>query len=130
MSKPNIIQDPLAKTTPFYPFPATSNPATTQQIVIDAHQNATGHLLWYMNGESFRANYDHPLLVLANQGNTSYPQDPQWNVYNFGNNNSVRVIVKNTIPAAHPMHLHGKIRLPRFPGCTTDFETQDIISTS
>lgn len=60
-----------------------------------------------MNGLSFRANYDHPLLILANQGNTSYPYYPQWSVYNFGNNNSVRIVVKNIIPAAHPMHLQG-----------------------
>ena len=99
--------DPLASTTPFFPFPATSNPATTQTIDITIGANASGNVLWKMNGESFRANYDHPILLLANLGNTSYPFDPQWNVYNFGNNNSVRLIVKNEIPAAHPMHLHG-----------------------
>ena len=99
--------DPLSKTTPFFPFPATSNPATTQTVLIEAHANASGSFLWYMNNSTFRANYDHPLLILANQGNTSYPYDPQWNVYNFGTNSSVRIILKNTFPAAHPMHLHG-----------------------
>ena len=99
--------DPLATTTPFFPFPATSNPATTENIEISFGANATGNLVWKMNGSSFRANYNNPLLLLANLGNTSYPYDPQWNVYNFGTNNSVRVILKNTIPAAHPMHLHG-----------------------
>lgn len=99
--------DPLTKTTPFFPFPATSNPATTENIDITFGPNATGHLLWYMNKSSFRANYNHPILLLANLGNTSYPDDPEWNVYNFGNNNSVRIIFKNTIPASHPMHLHG-----------------------
>ncbi|KAL9098110.1 MAG: hypothetical protein Q9163_006167, partial [Psora crenata] len=99
--------DPLSQTTPFFPFPATTNPATTQEIDITVGANASGNVLWYMNGVSFRANYDHPLLILANQGNTSYPYDPQWNVYNFGNNNSVRIIFKNPVGAAHPMHLHG-----------------------
>ncbi|MCJ1347713.1 hypothetical protein MMC31_005942 [Peltigera leucophlebia] len=99
--------DPLDTTIPFFPFPATPKPATTATIAITIHTNATGHLLWYMNESSFRANYNHPILLLANLGNTSYPFDPQWNVYNFGNNNSVRIVVENHSGAAHPMHLHG-----------------------
>ena len=47
----------------------------------------------------------YPVFVLANRGQTSYSKE--WNVYDFGFNSSVRVIIKNTIPAAHPMHLHG-----------------------
>ena len=99
--------DPLDKTIPFFPFPATPKPATTQIVDIDLKPNATGNLLWLMNGQTFRANYDHPLLILANQGNVSYPNDPQWNVYNFGTNSSVRIILHNTVAAPHPMHLHG-----------------------
>ena len=99
--------DDLKLTVPYYPFPATSNPAVTQEIDITFGPNATGNNLFYMNGVSFRANYDHPILILANQGNVSYPYDPEWNVYNFGNNASVRLIVKNEFPASHPMHLHG-----------------------
>jgi FtsP/CotA-like multicopper oxidase with cupredoxin domain len=60
-----------------------------------------------MNGSSFRANYNFPTLLLSNAGNNSYPFDPQWNVYNFGSNSSVRFIINNKSPAAHPMHLHG-----------------------
>ena len=52
------MQDDLSKTIPYFPFPATSNPATTQEIVITAGPNATGSFLFYMNGESFRANYE------------------------------------------------------------------------
>ena len=99
--------DPLGTTTPFFSFPATTSPATTQTIDVTFGRNDSGSWLWKMNNESFRANYDHPILLLANLGNTSYPYDPQWNVYNFGNKNSVRIIVKNEIFAAHPMHLHG-----------------------
>ena len=47
----------------------------------------------------------HPILPLANMGNTSY--DDHWNVYNFGANTSVRVILRNWNPSAHPMHVHG-----------------------
>lgn len=99
--------DPLDQTVPFFPFPATTTPATTQNISITIGANATGNVLWKMNGQSFRGNMNHPVLLLANAGNTSYPNDPQWNVYNFGTNSSVRIIVKNLVPAPHPMHLHG-----------------------
>ena len=51
--------------------------------------------------------HSFPVYMLANQGNTSYPYDPEWNVYNFGSNSSVRIVIKNTVPVAHPMHLHG-----------------------
>lgn len=99
--------DPLDQTTPFFPFPATPKPATVETIDITVGPNKTGNVVWYMNGESFRGNYDHPVFLLANLGNTSYPYDPQWNVYNFGTNNSVRIILNNKSGAAHPMHLHG-----------------------
>lgn len=99
--------DPLSETTPFFPFPATPNPATTETVDIAVGPNKTGNVVWTMNGESFRGNYDHPVFLLANLGNTSYPDDPQWNVYNFGTNNSVRIILNNKSGAAHPMHLHG-----------------------
>jgi FtsP/CotA-like multicopper oxidase with cupredoxin domain len=79
----------------------------TQDIAINFGTNSTGYFVWTMNGESFRGNYNNPILLLANLGNTSYPQDPQWNVYNFGSNTSIRIILTNPIGAAHPIHLHG-----------------------
>lgn len=82
-------------------------PATTQEIDITLGVNASGHRLFFMNGVSFRGNYDHPILLLAQLGNTSYPYDPQWNVYNFGTNTSIRLVIRNLTPLAHPMHLHG-----------------------
>lgn len=54
----NNWQDDLSKTTPYFPFPATSNPATEQDVVITAHTNGSGVFLFYMNGESFRGNYE------------------------------------------------------------------------
>lgn len=56
---------------------------------------------------SLTRNCSHPLLLLAKLGNTSYPDDPQWNVYNFGKNTSIRLILRGLTPLAHPMHLHG-----------------------
>lgn len=52
------MQDDLSKTIPYFPFPATSNPAVTQEIVITAGPNKTGSFLFYMNGVSFRGNYE------------------------------------------------------------------------
>lgn len=50
--------------------------------------------------------HSNPLLLLANQGNTSYPVDS--NIYDFGSNTSIRIVLYNEgPPIAHPMHLHG-----------------------
>ncbi|KAI9814972.1 MAG: hypothetical protein M1826_002104 [Phylliscum demangeonii] len=99
--------DDLAKTVPSYPIRADPHPSVVQNIVIDLKVNATGHLIWLMNGQTFRGNFNHPLLELAHEGNTSYPYNPEWNVYDFGSNETVRVVVNNKSPASHPMHLHG-----------------------
>lgn len=41
----------------------------------------------------------NPLLLLANMGNTSYPDNPDWNSYNFGRNATIRLIIHNYFPA-------------------------------
>ncbi|MCJ1336503.1 hypothetical protein MMC09_001779 [Bachmanniomyces sp. S44760] len=99
--------DPLSSTVPIYPIKPATVPATQETIDITIGQNASFVTLWKMNNSSFRADYNSPLLLLANQGNTSYPYSPEWNVYNFGSNTSYRLIVQNHVGAAHPMHLHG-----------------------
>lgn len=60
-----------------------------------------------MNNSSFRADYNAPVLLLSNMGNNSYPDSPEWNVYNFGSNSSVRIVLSNLSPVSHPIHLHG-----------------------
>ncbi|KAI9704711.1 MAG: hypothetical protein M1836_006491 [Candelina mexicana] len=99
--------DDIAKTQPFYPITPDPNPATTKEIIISGGFNDTHHFNFYMNNQTFRANYNKPVLLLAQQGNTSFPKNPEWNVYNFGSNKTVRLVVYNHFPAAHPMHLHG-----------------------
>ena len=69
---------------PFFPITPTPTPEFTQVINITATVNATGSFVWLMNNQTFRANYDNPLLLLASEGNESYPLDPEWNVYDFG----------------------------------------------
>ncbi|KAA8576186.1 hypothetical protein MFRU_009g01200 [Monilinia fructicola] len=96
--------DDLSVTEPYYSI-AAPDPATTQNMDINFYVNDTGHFLWTLGGTSYRANYNNPILLLANEGNTSYPEE--WNVQNFGSNTTIRVIVNNPTPAAHPMHLHG-----------------------
>ncbi|TGO29898.1 hypothetical protein BPAE_0010g00840 [Botrytis paeoniae] len=99
--------DPLNETTPWYPITPDPNPPTTEQIDIGFGQNASGNWLWSMNNSSFRANYNEPILLLSNQGNNSYPDSPEWNVYNFGDNSSIRIYITNPTTVSHPMHLHG-----------------------
>jgi len=99
--------DALSLTEPWFPIVADPKPPTTQTIDIEFVQNATGHFVWEMNGSSFRTNYNQPILLLSKAGNNSYPFSPQWNVYDFGSNSSVRIILTNPGGAAHPIHLHG-----------------------
>jgi len=105
--------DPLNKTTSFFPFPRHLLSSRNARNDIMFGPNLTGYDLFSMNGQTFRANYKYPVLFLANQGNTSYPNDPQWNVYNFSNNASVRLIVHNKFGASHPMHLRPQLQRPQ-----------------
>ncbi|KAH8790649.1 Cupredoxin [Hyaloscypha finlandica] len=98
--------DDISLSVPWYPITPTE-PTVTQEMVIGLTQNETGHYLWTINNSSFRANYNHPVLLLSNKGNNSYPDSPEWNVYNFGNNASIRIVLVNPGFAVHPMHMHG-----------------------
>ncbi|MCJ1311797.1 hypothetical protein MMC25_005470 [Agyrium rufum] len=98
---------PLASTVPLFSMTPPETPATTQRIQIDLGTNSSGNSLFFMNGVSFRGNYDHPVLPLAYLGNTTYPDDPEWNVYNFGSNSSMRFVIINNTTLTHPIHLHG-----------------------
>jgi FtsP/CotA-like multicopper oxidase with cupredoxin domain len=55
---------------------------------------------------SFRGNHNAPVLLLANQGNTTFA--PEWNVYNYYANTSMTFVINNPpgMPS-HPMHMHG-----------------------
>ena len=62
--------------------------------------------MFFENNSSFHGDYNAPVLLLAAANNISYP-DPEWNVYNYGSNNSMRIILTNPTANHHPMHLHG-----------------------
>jgi len=99
--------DNLADTVPFCPpaTPPPPQPATVKTIDITLAPNASGYELWYMNNVSFRADYNSPVLLNVSEGETSFPEE--WNVYDFGSNTSIRLVVRNLVPSAHPMHMHG-----------------------
>ncbi|KAI9776533.1 MAG: hypothetical protein M1839_009514 [Geoglossum umbratile] len=98
--------DDLSKSVPAFPMvPGAAE--VTMNIAINLTINETGHAVWTMNGQTFRANYNNPILLLAKLGNISYPDHPEWNVYNFAENKTIRIVFDNLIPFAHPMHLHG-----------------------
>ncbi|KAF4632077.1 hypothetical protein G7Y89_g6052 [Cudoniella acicularis] len=100
--------DNLTLTQPWFPIAPDLAPPTTETIDITFGQNSSGNFEWLMNNSTFRADYNAPLLLLANTGNDSFPLHPEWNVHNFGSNSSVRLVIQNNgPPIAHPIHLHG-----------------------
>lgn len=81
-------------------------------------QNATGHMVFTLGGSTFRANYNNPILPIANlpswgkphgngQSNSSLLYGVDSNVFDFGKHSSIRLILSNPLTLAHPMHLHG-----------------------
>ncbi|KAH6717434.1 Cupredoxin [Leptodontidium sp. MPI-SDFR-AT-0119] len=98
--------DDLTKTVPFYPQVLDPNPDTVQVINVDLFTNATGHHVWIMNNKTQYTDYNAPVLLEAAKGNTTFP-GPLSNVYNFGTNKTVRIVLNTVYQSAHPMHLHG-----------------------
>lgn len=100
-------QEPLETTEPLYPATLPGPPAITAVLNITLQQNETGSFIFRFNGSGFRGNFNRPVLLLSNLGNNSYPDDPQWNVHNYGTKTSIRLVVYNQQERSHPMHLHG-----------------------
>lgn len=96
--------DPLTQGAPLCKIPI-EEPSTTEQIDLEFKSNGT-HFIWYVNNSSYRGDYNQPILLQANKGDLDY--EPQWNVFNFGSNSSVRIhLVNHGLIGGHPMHLHG-----------------------
>lgn len=116
ISPPSTAQvdttDPCSEGTldvavPAFSMTPTATPDTTSDIAISIGVNSTGHFLWYMNNSTFRTDYSSPVLSALQSGNTSSSLPTDWNLMDFGSSKSVRIIVSNDSPVAHPMHLHG-----------------------
>ncbi|MCJ1312325.1 hypothetical protein MMC25_005999 [Agyrium rufum] len=99
--------DPLSTTVPAYPIAADLKPDATVTITGAITVNSTGHTLYTMNGVPFRSDFNSPLLTTASTSRNTFPPSPGSNVYDFGNNDTVRIIFYNNLTFAHPMHLHG-----------------------
>ena len=89
--------DELNSTEPLYPIPLPE-PSFTQTMDIEVYKNASNITLWKFNGVSMRADYNHPVLLHANNGNFTF--DPDWNVVNYHNNSSIRIIINNKGPVS------------------------------
>ena len=63
--------DPLSQTVPYYPM-TPPEPDITEVITMTYQPNGT-NLLWYMNNQTFRIDYNDPMLLEAKLGNVDYP---------------------------------------------------------
>ncbi|KAH8802882.1 multicopper oxidase-domain-containing protein [Xylogone sp. PMI_703] len=97
--------DDLSLTVPYYPIAPSLRPSTTRTMEINSYVNETGNFLWTLDDVSFRADYNNPVLLIANSSHLKCPD--VWNVKDFLQNTTIRVVVNNPTFAAHPMHLHG-----------------------
>ncbi|KAJ9423222.1 multicopper oxidase-domain-containing protein [Fusarium oxysporum] len=96
--------DDLSITKPVMKLPLPPADKTIE-LDISSFKNASNVTLWTLGGVAARINYNSPTLLLSKLGNHTF--EPEWNVINTGKAKSVRVVVNNKTPVAHPMHLHG-----------------------
>ena len=99
--------DALTLTVPDYAL-TPSNNSWTQDVSLTLELNATGDFEFRVNNQTYRADFNVPLLQNVQEGNFTF--EPQWNVYNFGpeqSNTSIILNVTNNMPLSHPFHLHG-----------------------
>ena len=93
--------DDLETTKPLFPM-AVPEPTFVQTMEIELFKNASDVTLWKFSNVSMRADYNHPMLVQANEGNFTFPEER--NVINFCANSSVRIVVVNKTPGAYVTH--------------------------
>lgn len=83
-----------------------TKPSYVQDVVIALGKNETGHTVFGINNSTYRANFNDPILRYASQGQTTFPDHPEWNVYDYGSNTSIVFNITNPTPITHPFHLH------------------------
>jgi FtsP/CotA-like multicopper oxidase with cupredoxin domain len=97
--------DDLSLTVPQFPLTPNPRPSTVRQIEVNYYINSTNHFLWTIDGQSYRVDYNNPVLLQVEKGDLDFA--PESNVKNFGSNATIRVVVTNPTNHSHPMHLHG-----------------------
>lgn len=55
---------------------------------------------------TFHADYNVPIAAQASHGNLSFPAE--WQVFNFGSNQTIQINLFNNLNATHPWHIHGR----------------------
>lgn len=105
-NRPSCDNDPLEMTQAEYAQTPSELPFY-QNLVLELAANETGSYEWLINGQTFRADFNTPLLYEAAGGVYDFPGNPEWNVYNFAQNTSVILNITNTTPFPHPIHMHG-----------------------
>ncbi|TEY54226.1 hypothetical protein BOTCAL_0241g00080 [Botryotinia calthae] len=114
----NCLNDPLNTTTPYVKSTPPVTPQVTQTIDINYIINGSGKFLFTFGGSSFRADYNEPVLLTAATATTSMSNNGTYtnstslypttmNVHDFGTPASFHLIITNSVPVSHPMHLHG-----------------------
>lgn len=94
--------DPLLTTVPSFPLRA-SPPAVTKRLNINMKNNGT-HMLLHFGENTFRANFNDPLLRSALAGiNDKY--DPARNVWDLRGAKTMRAIIHNYDPWPHPVSI-------------------------
>lgn len=102
----NCENDDLSLTQADFAIQPTEEPYILD-LVMTLALNETRNFEWRMNDEAYRSNFNKPILYDVEAGQTSFPENPEWNVYNLAANKSVVLNVTNLTPFTHPMHLHG-----------------------
>ncbi|KAH8708530.1 laccase-1 precursor [Phaeosphaeriaceae sp. PMI808] len=96
--------DELTAAIPICKIPI-GKPDVTKRIDIDFRSNGT-NFIWFLNNQTYRGDYNAPVLVDVKEGKTSFQADA--NVYQFPGAKNVRIhLVNYGISGGHPMHLHG-----------------------
>lgn len=110
----DCVAQPLSQTRPLVPQPLPAYGPSFVQLMnytLAFNYTLTGAPQFLVNGRQFRANYSQSLLLIANSegevANTSAQYGSLSNVFDFGHNTTVRIVVHNYFVSPHPMHLHG-----------------------
>lgn len=82
-------------------------PQTVKTVDVNYVINGTGVFLFTFGGNPYKSDYNSPILCLADDGAAPGSYNSDWNVNDFGRNTSIRLIITNSVPISHPMHLHG-----------------------
>ena len=98
--------DDLSLTHPDYAIQPAGDPYVLN-LVMTLALNETRNFEWRINDQTYRANFNKPLLYDVEAGQTSFPDNSEWHVIDLGQNRSVILNITNLTPFAHPMHLHG-----------------------